>query len=84
MLDIWGYIAVDNRQAADNVFDSIRSACEILKTFPEAGIERSEIEHGLRSLTVGNYLVFYSVLKSAIRITRVVHGARYLPDMRNG
>jgi plasmid stabilization system protein ParE len=35
----------------------------------------------LRSLPVGSYIVFYRPMEDGIIVIRVLHGARYLPEL---
>jgi len=74
--DIWWYIAQDNPDAADRVLDSIDERCTTLAQFPYIGTNRDEIMPNLRSLSVGNYVVYYLPLDDGIDIVRVLHGAR--------
>ena len=57
--DIWWHIAQDNPDAADRLLDSIDERCTTLAQFPYIGISRDELMPALRSLPVGNYLIFY-------------------------
>jgi len=43
---------------------------------PKLGGERNEIRNELRSIVKESHLVFYSILKSKIRIIRVLHISR--------
>ncbi len=47
---------------------------------PEIGRERKEIRRGLRSIVKESHVVFYRVLKDRIRIVRILHGSRDLPQ----
>ena len=80
LLDIWAYIASANVPAADRLFDAIEAACAMLTDFPRLGPAFSP-SPALRYLSVGRYLVLYQALKGAVKIVRVVHGARYLPGI---
>ena len=48
---------------------------------PGIGQSRPDISPELRYFPVGNYLILYREIKDGIEIVRVVHGARYLPDV---
>jgi toxin ParE1/3/4 len=67
--DIWWHIAQDNPDAADRLLDSIDERCTTLAQFPYIGTSRDELMPALRSLPVGNYLIFtclfVMVLKSS-------------------
>ena len=47
-----------------------------LAQFPEMGANREELMPGLRSLPVGNYLVFYLPIERGIEIVRILPGMR--------
>lgn len=47
---------------------------------PELGRTRSEIKQGLRSISKDEHIVFYRILSDHIRIVRVLHGSRDLPN----
>jgi toxin ParE1/3/4 len=74
--DIWWYIAQDNPEAADRLLDRIEERCRALAGFPEMGVNREELMHGLRSLPIGNYVVFYLAIERGIEIVRVLPGMR--------
>jgi toxin ParE1/3/4 len=76
--DIWWYIAQDNPQEADRLLDRIQEKLLLLVEFPHMGISQDELVSGLRSSTVGNYLIFYFPLEDGIDVVRVLHGAREL------
>jgi toxin ParE1/3/4 len=76
LIEIWVYIAEDNRAAAGRTIRAIKSKCDRLMNFPLAGTKRPEILPGIRSLSVGNYVVFYQPGEDVVYIVRVVHGSR--------
>ncbi len=51
---------------------------------PELGRIRSEIRDGLRSIPKDEHIVFYRILSDHIRIVRVLHGSRDLPNFLKG
>jgi toxin ParE1/3/4 len=62
---------------ADRVIDDITERFPILAGMPGTGRLRDEIEPGLRSFPVDDYIVYYLKAKRAgIVISRVVHGRR--------
>lgn len=77
--EIWLYIARDNIAAADRLLDELTSRFRLLASSPRAGRLRDDLRPGLRSLAVGNYVIFYRLGKSRVRILRVIHGARDIP-----
>jgi len=74
-------IAEDNPTAADHWLDSIDEHCRLLASMPEMGRRRPDLAPRLRSLPVGNYIIFYRPLPSGIEVIRVLHGARDLPAL---
>ncbi|MFN6001471.1 MAG: type II toxin-antitoxin system RelE/ParE family toxin, partial [Dolichospermum sp.] len=75
------YIATDNRIIADRILDQIEAKSQMLAKNPGIGQSRPDISPELRYFTVGNYLILYLEIKDGIEIVRVVHGARYLPEV---
>jgi toxin ParE1/3/4 len=76
--DIWWYIAQNNLQDADKLLDRIQEKLMNLAEFPQMGMGQDGLKPGLRSFTVGNYLVFYFPLVDGIDVVRVLHVARDL------
>jgi toxin ParE1/3/4 len=74
--DIWCYIAQDNPDNADRFLDEIEERCQSLAQFPRMGVRREELAHDLRSLAVGNYLIFYLPIDDGIEVVRVLPGMR--------
>ncbi len=79
--EIWFYIGQDNTDAADRLVRAIVARFSVLASVPEAGRQRAELSAGLRSVSVGNYVIFYRAMKNGIEIVRVLHGARDFPPM---
>lgn len=78
---IWDYIAADNIAAADRLLETCRTKLALLAEAPGLGRPRDEFARALRSLPVGNYLLFYRPLADGIELARVLHGARNLPPL---
>jgi toxin ParE1/3/4 len=82
--DIFGivdFIARDKPEAARNWMWKIRDACDTIATQPEMGEARPGFGvRGCRSLSVGNYVIFFRQIEGGIEVSRVIHGSR---DMRN-
>jgi len=84
LLEIQEYIARDNPAAAEEVVDALLALISSLGEFPERGrIPRDAVlkASGYRYLRHGEYLVFYKVLRSQVRVYRVVHGRRKYEDI---
>jgi len=76
--DIWLYIAEESASidVADRVVDSITEQFLLLSRHPYLGRTRDDLRRGLRSVTVGSYVVIYRVDGGEVRILHVVHGRR--------
>ncbi len=79
--EIWFYIAQDNPDAADRIVRTLVSRFAMLAGMPEVGRRREELSARLRSLAVGNYVIFYRPLENGVEVVRVLHGARDLPPL---
>jgi plasmid stabilization system protein ParE len=80
LLEMQRYIARDNPTAAEAMLDLIASLGE----FPERGhIPQDAVLRatGYRYLRHGEYLVFDKVLRSQVRVYRIVHGRRRYEDI---
>jgi toxin ParE1/3/4 len=77
---IWSFIAADNRTAADAVIDRITDSFELLLTMPFAGRARPEFGDNVRSIVVGNHVVFYAKLPDGIDIVRVISARRDIDE----
>lgn len=75
---IWAYVAQDNVAAADKLVDRFDEKLALLADSPGLGTPRPEFRHDLRSLAVGNYVIFYTTSPDGIRVARILHGARHI------
>ena len=73
---IWIYIAENDYDAAGRLIKQFEQAFELLSKFPRSGQVRDDLQRGLRSFPVGNYLLFYEPIKGGIEVVRVLHAAR--------
>jgi toxin ParE1/3/4 len=71
------YIA-QNRglEVAQGFIDTINDKFLLLAGSPGLGRSREELAPGLRSFTVGKYVIFYRLISGGILVVRVLHGAR--------
>jgi plasmid stabilization system protein ParE len=79
LLDILDYIARDNPGAARAFVDRVEHAIGRLARFPRSGRIPGDPRlrrGGYRLLVVGDYLVFYVVIRRTVQVRRVIHGAR--------
>lgn len=79
--EILVYIAADQLDAAVSFNDRLDETFTMLADNPKAGRERPELNQGVRSFPVGNYLIFYQVWARKVTIARAIHGARDLDEM---
>lgn len=79
LLEIQAYVLHDNPAAAVRLIENLLADVERLGRFPLRGA-RPKDEHlrkaDYRYLVHGEYLIFYKVFASYIRVYRVVHGRR--------
>ena len=81
-LDIWLYIAEDNRPAADRLIDKIFEVSLMLADYPHSGRQRPELGNEVRSYPIGSYVVYYVVTPGRIEVLRILHAARDMkPEM---
>jgi toxin ParE1/3/4 len=76
LAEIWAFIAEDSIKHADKFAVLIDDHFRALARRPHMGRSRSELAPDLRSVPVGQYVIFYLPLPKGIEIVRVLHGAR--------
>jgi toxin ParE1/3/4 len=76
LFDIAVRIAEHNPPAADALIDVFHRKFGLLAEFPSMGRQRPELGEGIRSLPIGNYMVFYRPVDDGIELIRVLHGSR--------
>jgi toxin ParE1/3/4 len=81
LIEIWLSIANDNPTAADKLLDHIEAVFVLLAEYPTLGPARPDLAPELRYFVVRKYLILYQQTAGGVEIVRVVHGARYLPDL---
>jgi len=79
--EISDYIARDNPARAVSFLQEMRGQCLKITAYPEAAPLRPELGAGIRMLPFGRYLIFYTVHADHVRVERVIHGARNIPDL---
>jgi toxin ParE1/3/4 len=74
--NIWSYIAREsgNLIAADAVIDAITERFYLLAEFPYMGRAREDLQAGLRSFPVGQYVIIYTIDNDDVQILHVFHG----------
>jgi toxin ParE1/3/4 len=81
IIDIWLYLDAINPSVAEKMEVQIKKTCENLSEFPLMGQEQPEISYDLRRMPSPPYIILYRALDNCIEIIRVIHAARYLPDI---
>ncbi|MEI6287219.1 MAG: type II toxin-antitoxin system RelE/ParE family toxin [Bacillota bacterium] len=79
LTNIFEYVVIDNKLAANNLLDAIEKSIQNLELFPELGIvpkNRRLANKGYRILIISDYLAFYRVRGSVIRVMRILYGKR--------
>lgn len=79
--EIWEYIALDNPTVAVEFTNLIKRKCYILVDNPCLGREREELASSLRSIPVGNYIIFYRSKDDEVQIIRILHGSRDIDSL---
>lgn len=77
--EIWYFLAThsDSVEVADRVIDSITARFALLATHPYVGRSRDEdLRPGVRTFTVGDYVIAYRVDGDNVLILRVLRGSR--------
>ena len=76
LAEIQDYISRDHPAAARRLVQSLQARCLAIAATPNIGRPRDSLMKGLRSVTFGNYLIFYSVGHDDITVERILHGRR--------
>ncbi len=63
------------------MIQGIQKRSEILADMPNTGKKRDEFFKGVRSVTEGNYVIFYKKIPDGILVIRVVHCKRDLDQL---
>ncbi len=84
LLAIGLYIAEDNPVRAESFVAELEALAARIGERPASFPEKREISAGLRGATHGRYLILFRDLPEAVRIVRIVHGARDLSSLGMG
>ena len=74
--EIGDYIALDSPEAAMRTIERLEEISILLRDNPRVGAMRDDIAKGVRSFSVGSYLILFRSLDDGVEIVRYVHGAR--------
>ena len=79
LLEILGYIAERNEKASERLFERIEKDLEHAAEHPYL-FKSSQRVPGLREIvTHPNYIIFYQVTATSIKVVNVVHARREFP-----
>ena len=82
LVEIWDYIAAENKTAADKLMERFFDAFEKLGEMPEMGHRREDLtSRPVRFWSIDRYMVIYKPEPLPIEIVRVVSGWRDLPAL---
>ena len=78
LADIWLYIAGEsgNPAIADRLIDTLTDRVLLLGNHPYLGRRREDLRPGLRSFSVGEYIILYRIDHGDVLILSVLHGRR--------
>jgi toxin ParE1/3/4 len=72
------YISRDKPGAALKFVEQIETRCKLIANNPEMGELRPEYGHGVRSVSLGRYVIFHSVTSEEVLILRIRSGDQYI------
>ncbi len=78
LAEITDFIARDNRGRAYQFEEELLEHAQKVARAPFAYVERADLGPGLRSCAHGAYVIFFTINAEAVRIERILHGARDL------
>jgi toxin ParE1/3/4 len=70
------HIAQDKPRTATSFVAMLKEKCQLLASSPAAGTLREDLLPDIREFSVGNYVIYFRPIGDALRIERVLHGAR--------
>lgn len=84
LLEIQEYLTRENPVAAETLVNAILDLLHSLRDLPERGAVPKDARlrrEGYRYVQHGEYLIFYKVLRSQVRVYRILHGRRLYKDL---
>ena len=81
---IGDYIAADNPPRALSFIAELRTQCAAIAKAPLAYRARPELGEGIRSCAHGNYVIFFTVMKTRVTVSRILQGAMDIPGHFGG
>jgi toxin ParE1/3/4 len=76
ILEIWLKFATESEAAADAFVDRLVRHLRLLADYPGSGRRRAELGNGYRSVSVGEYVVLFRLVRSQVLVMQVVHRDR--------
>ncbi|MCZ6674739.1 MAG: type II toxin-antitoxin system RelE/ParE family toxin [Verrucomicrobia bacterium] len=76
LMEIWRYIAEDDKQVASKFLDRLYVECEKLASLGSVGRSRTELGGGVLSYFFKRYVIFFTRDAKRLTVLRVLHGAR--------
>ena len=73
------YIAADSPVRALNFVRELCAQCQCITLNPPGYRLRPELGDGIRSCAHGRYVIFFESDHDAVKVLRILHGARDLP-----
>lgn len=79
LIEIGDHIALDSPANARRFVGKLMEQCQRIGKAPMGYVGRDDLAPGVRMAALERYVIFFRVLGNAVRIERVLHGARNLP-----
>lgn len=74
--DAWGDNFSDKLQAARDFTAAFAAHCDLLAQHPHLGLQRDDLQHGIRSSGFERYVVFYRMRGERVEVLRVLRALR--------
>jgi toxin ParE1/3/4 len=81
LADILGYIAHDKPDAAMAWVEKIEAKCLLIATSPHIGELQSRFGKGVRTSSIGRYVIFHRKKAKRVEILRVIPGDRNISEL---
>jgi toxin ParE1/3/4 len=77
LVGIWEYLYKEacSEGPANKMLSQISAIEKSIATYPEIGRNRDRVRKDTRSISCGNYLLFYQVKKYKVVVIRVLHAS---------
>jgi toxin ParE1/3/4 len=75
------YISEDKLGSALKFVERIEARCDLIANNPEMGELRPEYGHGVRSVSVGRYVIYHFSTPEEVLILRIVSGDREIRSL---